>query len=243
MTQYPTCHHVKEDGTYCGCPALSGRQYCYSHLTHRARRLRRALAQSRNEPCPLVLPPLEDLASVSAALSEILQALAAGQLDQRSAGLMLYAIQQAATVFYRVAQMQMQQQAHQEAQSTRPDSPPAAMPAASAAPVPVTEYPDLERNFDLPPGIDLDAAIDHAMLRAQEQAAALSVMPTPQPGSGCPVPAKPHYTREESYQVMQWDISRLRKQIREFQEERKQYFAKKQPDSAAPSPNPAANSA
>ncbi len=242
MTQYSTCRHVNADGTYCGCPALQARQYCYHHLTHRARRLRRALALSRNEPCPLVLPPLEDLASVPVALSEILQALAAGQLDQRSAGLMLYAIQQATSVFFRVAQMQ--QQAQPEAQSTRHDSPAAAMPAAaSAAPIPVTEYPDLERNFDLPPVTDFDAEIDHAMQRAQEQAAALSVMPTPQPGSGCPVPAKPHYTREESYQMMQWEISRLRKQIREFQEERKQFFTKKQPDSAAPSPNPAANSA
>ncbi len=81
------------------------------------------------------------------------------------------------------------------------------------------------------------------MLRAQQQATALSVMPTPQPGSGCPVPAKPHYTREESYQIMQWEISILRKQIREFQEERKQYFTKKQPDSAAAPPNPVASSA
>lgn len=237
MTQYSTCRHVKPDGTYCGCPALQGRQYCFHHLTHRARRLRRALALSRNEPCPLDLPPLEDLASVPVALSEILQALAAGQLDQRSAGLMLYAIQQATTVFFRVAQMQ--QQTHQEAQSTRPDSP----AAAPQAPVPVTEYPDLERNFDLPPGIDLDAAIDHAILRAQEQAAALSVMPTPQPGSGCPVPAKLHYTREEGYQIMQWEVSRLRKQIREFQEERKRDFERKQPAPAAPPPNPVASSA
>ena len=43
---------------------------------------------------------------MSAALSEIVQALAAGQLDQRSAGLMFYPIQQAASVSPRVVQMQ-----------------------------------------------------------------------------------------------------------------------------------------
>jgi hypothetical protein len=29
MTQYETCRHVKEDGAYCGSPALRERKYCY----------------------------------------------------------------------------------------------------------------------------------------------------------------------------------------------------------------------
>src|SRR5271169_7001955 len=103
---FETCSHVKEDGVYCDSPALRGRKYCYYHLMQRGRRLRLALAQGRNEPSQLILPPLENLGSMSVALSEIVQALAAGQLDHRSAGLMLYAIQQAATVSLRVAQMQ-----------------------------------------------------------------------------------------------------------------------------------------
>jgi hypothetical protein len=182
---------------------------------------------------------LQDLASVPVALSEILQALAAGQLDHRAAGLMLYAIQQATTVFVRVAQIKALADTKTEnsANATKEDT------KAVAGPVRLQEYPDFERNFDLPPGVDLDAAIDRAMLGAQEQAAALSVMPTPQPGSGCPVPAKPHYTREESYQVMQWEISSLRKQVREFQEARKQELTRKQPAAAAVSPDTAANSA
>src|SRR5271167_1930684 len=96
--QYETCRHLKEDGTYCGSPSLRDRKYCYYHLMQRGRRLRLALAQGGNEPGQLILPPLENLGSMSAALSEIVQTLAAGQLDQRSAGLMLYPIQQAATV-------------------------------------------------------------------------------------------------------------------------------------------------
>jgi hypothetical protein len=103
---FETCHHVKEDGVYCASPALRGRKYCYSHLMQRGRRLRRALAQSRNEPCPLNLPSLEDLGSVRIALSEIVQALATGQLEHRTAGLTLYAIQQATTVSLRMAQME-----------------------------------------------------------------------------------------------------------------------------------------
>jgi hypothetical protein len=42
MMQYETCRHVKEDGAYCGSPALRERKYCYYHLMERGRRLRRA---------------------------------------------------------------------------------------------------------------------------------------------------------------------------------------------------------
>ena len=63
MTQYPTCTHMKEDGTYCGSPALVNRRYCYFHLTQRGRRLRRARALRDQVNYRLDLPPLEDLAS------------------------------------------------------------------------------------------------------------------------------------------------------------------------------------
>ena len=218
--QYETCCHVKEDGTYCGCPALRDRKYCYFHLMHRARRLRRALAQSRNEPCQLILPPLENLGSVRVALSEIVQALAAGQLDHRTAGLMLYAIQQATTVSLRLAQMEDLEHANEEGVTDDHSR--------------VQEYPEFEQKFGIPPGIDLDAETDRAMREAEEQAAVLSITPTSQPGAGCPVPAKIHYTREEAYQVLQWQIHRMKQQIREYQDERKRELTKKQAASATP---------
>jgi hypothetical protein len=31
--QYETCRHIKEDGTYCGSPALHEQKYCYYHFT------------------------------------------------------------------------------------------------------------------------------------------------------------------------------------------------------------------
>jgi len=218
--QYETCCHVKEDGTYCGCPALRDRKYCYFHLMHRARRLRRALAQSRNEPCQLILPPLENLGSVRVALSEIVQALAAGQLDHRTAGLMLYAIQQATTVSLRLAQMEDLEHANEDGVTDDHSR--------------VQEYPEFEQKFGIPPGIDLDAETDRAMREAEEQAAVLSITPTSQPGAGCPVPAKIHYTREEAYQVLQWQIHRMKQQIREYQDERKRELTKKQAASATP---------
>jgi hypothetical protein len=189
----------------------------------RGRRLRRAQAQSRNEPCPLNLPALESLDSIRVALSEIVQALGSGQLDHRTGGRMLYAIQQATTVTLCMARIEA------ELEGTEEDTRDGAVADDSAR---IQEYPEFERNFDIPSGIDLDAEIDHAMRGAAEQAAVLSIAPTPQPGSGCPRPAKSHYTREEDYQGMQWEIHRMRQQIREYQEEKKRELAKKQPASA-----------
>jgi hypothetical protein len=187
----------------------------------RGRRLRRALALSRNEPYQLILPPLENPGAMRVALSEIVQALAVGQIDHRSAGLMLYAIQQATTVTLRIEQIQVAQQNATE--------------EANAGEIArLEDYPEFERNLDLEPGIDLDAETDRVMRRAEEQAAALSIAPNPLPGSDCPVPAKIQYTREEAYQCLQWEIHFMRKQIREFQEERKRESNKIQAASAIP---------
>jgi hypothetical protein len=227
---FETCSHVKEDGVYCDSPALRGRKYCYHHLMQRGRRLRLALAQSRNEPAPLILPPLENLGSIQVALSEIVQALAAGQLDHRSAGLMLYAIQQAATVSLRVAQMEVALQG-----------------AKGEAPADnrtrLQEYPEFERKFGLQPGVDLDAETDHAMRAAEDQAAILSVAPTLQPGISHPAPFKVHYTRDEAYQSLQWEIHQMKQQIRAYKDERKLELSKKQVAPATSVPNPASNTA
>src|SRR5580704_11623977 len=84
--QYETCRHVKEDGIYCGSPALRDRKYCYYHLMQRGRRLRRARALRDNQPYRLEIQSLDNLYAVRAALTDIAQALAAGQLDARTAG-------------------------------------------------------------------------------------------------------------------------------------------------------------
>ena len=104
--QYETCRHVKEDGTYCGSPALRDREYCYYHLTERGRRLRRARALRDNLPYRIDIQSLDNPYAVRAALTDIVQALAAGQLDARIAGKMLYGIQQVTAANRRIEQME-----------------------------------------------------------------------------------------------------------------------------------------
>ncbi len=107
--QYETCCHIQENGAYCGSPALQNNKYCYYHLKHRGRRLRRARALRDNVPYRLEIPPLLDLDSAQFALSEIVAALGDGLLDHRTAGKMLYAIQQATSLLKYRAKLQAAQ--------------------------------------------------------------------------------------------------------------------------------------
>src|SRR5271165_5631994 len=91
------CRHIKEDGVYCQGPPLRGREYCHFHLRALGRRMRMARARARRGPYLLVLPILEDINSVQVARMQVLDALAAGQFEERRAGLLLYGLQQAST--------------------------------------------------------------------------------------------------------------------------------------------------
>jgi len=55
------------------------------------------LSDTRAQDVPLQLPPVEDTASIQLALMDVLQALAANQLDPKRAGLLLYGLQVASS--------------------------------------------------------------------------------------------------------------------------------------------------
>ena len=104
--QYETCRHIKEDGIYCGSPALRERKYCYYHLMQRGRRLRRARALRDNLPYRLEIQSLDNPYAIRDAISDVAQALAAGQLDARVAGKLLYAFQLASSTNRRIEQIE-----------------------------------------------------------------------------------------------------------------------------------------
>jgi hypothetical protein len=137
---YKYCQHVRENGTFCASGAVKGRAFCYFHLRTRARRLAMAQAQSQEKPWRPELPPLEDMHSVQVALMQVTDALAADAIDPRRAGLMLYALQQAATNLSNTAAWLM-------------SSPFAVRRDEEGT---VIDYPGLESEFGLPPRIDLD---------------------------------------------------------------------------------------
>jgi len=138
---YKYCQHVRENGTFCASGAVKGRAYCYFHLRVRARRLAMAQTQSQEKTWRPELPPLEDMHAVQVALMQVTDALAADAIDPRRAGLMLYALQQAASNISNTAAWLM----------------PSRFEISSEDEGAVINYPGLESEFGLPPRIDLDA--------------------------------------------------------------------------------------
>ncbi len=93
---YSTCRHIKEDGHLCQSPALLREHYCYFHHNHRARRMKIAQARANGERLWLDLPPLEDMRAVQAAISQVIEAIAADVIELKRARVLLTALRLAA---------------------------------------------------------------------------------------------------------------------------------------------------
>jgi hypothetical protein len=252
MTQHESCRHIKEDGAYCGSPALRERKYCYYHLMQRGRRLRRARALRDNVPYRLEIHSLDNLYAIRDALSDIAQALAAGQLESRTAGKLLYAIQQVSSTNRRIEQMEA---AQLENRKNAKD----AVPQVRAPLLGdnlgshdddsrVQECPEFEAKFGLPPGADLDVVIDAVLQKADEEAelrqSEAESIPTAPPGVRIGSPAY-HLFREEGYQMLRLQVKRMQHELRDYNEQKRQQFEKikKEMMSATPAPQPLADTA
>ena len=88
------CNHIKADGNVCESPALNDEDYCFFHRESRERIKRQRRAARRKQP--FQLPVLEDAAAIQLAIGDTINALLAGQIDHKTAGLVLYGLQTAA---------------------------------------------------------------------------------------------------------------------------------------------------
>ena len=109
MDNVPRCQHIKMNGTQCGSPALRWRRLCFFH--DRIKRERARIAKDMTAPHRFDLPLLEDANSVQVALMKVMQMLGSGNMDHRTAGLMLYALQ-TASVNLRNAQFEASEATH-----------------------------------------------------------------------------------------------------------------------------------
>ncbi len=87
------CQHVKVNGTGCGSPALRRRRLCFFHVRCQEQRAR--IMGSQFGQARFVVPLLEDANSVQMALMQVMQLLGTGQMEHKTAALMLYALQTA----------------------------------------------------------------------------------------------------------------------------------------------------
>ena len=138
---YKYCQHVKENGIFCGSAALRGRRYCYYHARERARQLAMAKAAAQKKPWRINIPPLENMHAVQIAIQQVTEALAAEAIDPHRAGLMLYALQQAANNVRQLGPWLL----------------PSVFEVHEDADLRAIDYPGLEEEFELPKRIDLDA--------------------------------------------------------------------------------------
>ncbi len=94
MSEVRCCEFIKPDGVRCGSPALRNETHCYFHDQRRQEALRQASLRE-SSPFPMGIPDLENANAIQGALTEVMRLLIADQIDNRRAGLLLYALQTA----------------------------------------------------------------------------------------------------------------------------------------------------
>jgi hypothetical protein len=138
MPNYKTCNYLYDDGHTCKSPAVTRRDYCVFHLRDRASQLRAAQYRARSQRFNLQLPPLENMHAVQSAISRVLQAIAADMIDPKRAHEILTGLRHAASNFKNPAAWQ---------HSAYADNPSEA---------PAIEYNNLESEYGLPDGLDIN---------------------------------------------------------------------------------------
>ena len=152
------CRHIFTDGHRCGSPALRGESLCYYHIRTRRQ------GSSAGRSGTFVLPHADDRTSIQLAIADVLCRLAAGDIDLKRGGMLLYGLQVASTNLGRqsAAQAAAQPQVddftedyhlgdlapiaevpatQESAQSVPAPAEPSAQP--ESAHVPASGYPDL----------------------------------------------------------------------------------------------------
>ena len=89
----PRCRHLKVNGTQCGSPALKDHRFCYFHQRWHEQKLVINSARARKARATFSLPVLEDANAIQLSVMQIMQMLIAGQIDQKTAGLLFYGLQ------------------------------------------------------------------------------------------------------------------------------------------------------
>jgi hypothetical protein len=108
MANFPNrCQHIKVNGTQCGCPALRHNKLCYFHKRNHEERIELDLdrlknARARRRKVVMELPVLEDANSIQVSLMQIMRLVITGQIDGKTTGLLLYALQTASANLPRV---------------------------------------------------------------------------------------------------------------------------------------------
>jgi hypothetical protein len=87
------CYHVKVNGEQCGSPALRGKCYCYFHYRYHHLGAYGVKPRGQRNAGAALFPVLEDGNSIQAAVMQVIRLILAKEIDNKEAGLLLYALQ------------------------------------------------------------------------------------------------------------------------------------------------------
>jgi hypothetical protein len=88
------CMHIMVDGAHCGSPAMRRARFCYFHKRQRERHITLSAERARDtHTLPFTLPDLADADSIQLSLTQIMNLLAAGEIEPETASLLFYALQ------------------------------------------------------------------------------------------------------------------------------------------------------
>jgi hypothetical protein len=91
----PRCQYIKVNGTQCGSPAMRRNRFCFFHKRWHEQRIVLNSSRKRQSKSALDLPVLEDANAVQVALMQVMRLLLSGQIEHKTASLLLYGLQTA----------------------------------------------------------------------------------------------------------------------------------------------------
>ncbi|MGB9236958.1 MAG: hypothetical protein WCC04_21315 [Terriglobales bacterium] len=115
MVSYPVeirrCQHVKTNGTQCGSPALRDKPFCFFHSENRPKAIDFCVDGETYSDGTLVMPVFEDAHSIQVVIRQVTQLLLQNRIGEKTAGLLLYALQ--------IASGNLKQMAEEKARPTQ----------------------------------------------------------------------------------------------------------------------------
>jgi hypothetical protein len=87
------CQHIKVNGTQCGSPARRNEPYCHFHRENQPERVK----VGGESGVDVLMPVLEDAQSIQSVVRQVIMLVLGGKIDNKQAGVVLYALQIAST--------------------------------------------------------------------------------------------------------------------------------------------------
>ena len=87
------CQHIKVNGTQCGSPARRNEPFCHFHRENQPERVK----VGGEAGVDVLMPVLEDAQSIQSVVRQVIMLVLGGKIDNKQAGVVLYALQIAST--------------------------------------------------------------------------------------------------------------------------------------------------